>query len=184
MWKFQKEEEKPRPSAAPAKPAVPPQPVATPAPLRTAEPVRVAEPVRTAQASSIAHIGKSVFIKGQLTGSEDLYLDGEVEGSIELPGSVLTIGPNGRIRANVTAKEIIVRGKVNGNLFGVEKVELRNTAVLVGDIATKRIVMEEGAFFKGGIDIQRAEAKPETRAASSAGTNAQPSAPQAPVIQK
>ena len=105
--------------------------------------------------TDIAHIGKSVLIKGELSGSEDLYLDGEVEGSIELRDHSLTIGPNGHIRANINAKEIIVQGKVEGNITGTERVELRKSAVQVGDIATQRIVIEDGAYFKGGIDIRK-----------------------------
>ena len=105
--------------------------------------------------TDIAHIGKSVVIKGELSGSEDLYLDGEVEGSIELRDHSLTIGPNGHIRANINAKEIIVQGKVEGNIIGTDRVELRKSAVQVGDIATQRIVIEDGAYFKGGIDIRK-----------------------------
>ena len=105
--------------------------------------------------SDIAHIGRSVLIKGELSGSEDLYLDGEVEGNIELRDHNLTVGPNGRIRANVSAKGIIVHGKVDGNLTGSERVELKKSAVLVGDIATQRIVIEDGAYFKGGVDLQK-----------------------------
>jgi cytoskeletal protein CcmA (bactofilin family) len=113
-----------------------------------------------------AHIGKSVLIKGELSGSENLFVDGEVEGRIELPGSNLVIGPNGRIKANIQAREVVVNGKVDGNITASERVELRKTASLSGDIVTARIIVEEGAFFKGSIDIQResasraAEAKP------------------------
>jgi cytoskeletal protein CcmA (bactofilin family) len=105
--------------------------------------------------TDIAHIGKSVVIKGELSGSEDLYLDGEVEGSIELRDHSLTVGPNGHIRANINAKEVIVQGKVEGNITGTDRVELRKSAVQVGDIATQRIVIEDGAYFKGGIDIRK-----------------------------
>jgi cytoskeletal protein CcmA (bactofilin family) len=118
--------------------------------------------------ADVAHIGKSVIIKGELSGSEDLYLDGEVEGSIELRGHSLVIGPNGRIRANVHAKDIVVHGKVDGNLRATEKVELKKSALLNGDIFTQRIVIEDGAFFKGAIDIQKAaaESKPEVKPAT------------------
>lgn len=112
--------------------------------------------------SDVAHIGRSVIIKGELSGSEDLYLDGEVEGSIELRDHNLTLGPNGRIRANVNAKEIIIHGKVDGNLTASERVELKKSAVVAGDIATQRIVIEDGAYFKGGIDIQK-DATPARR---------------------
>jgi len=118
--------------------------------------------------SDVAHIGKSVVVKGELSGSEDLYLDGEVEGSIELRSHSLTIGPNGRVRANVSAKEVVIHGKVEGNIRGTERVELRKTAVLNGDIGTQRIVIEDGAFFKGSIDIQKPEAKQEPAKVSAA----------------
>jgi cytoskeletal protein CcmA (bactofilin family) len=111
--------------------------------------------------SDVAHIGKSVVVKGELSGSEDLYLDGEVEGSIELRSHSLTIGPNGKVRANVSAKEVVVHGRVEGNIRASERVELRKSAVLNGDIGTQRIVIEDGAFFKGSIDIQKAETKAE-----------------------
>lgn len=123
--------------------------------------------------SDVAHIGRSVIIKGQLSGSEDLYLDGEVEGDIELRDHNLTVGPNGRIRANVNAKEIIVHGKVDGNLSGSLRVELKKSAVLVGDIATQRIVIEDGAYLKGGIDIQKDATPPRRDQAAGA---AQPGA--------
>jgi cytoskeletal protein CcmA (bactofilin family) len=120
---------------------------------------RSAEAFRTSQ--DVAHIGKSVLIRGELSGSEDLYLDGEVEGSIDLQDHSLTIGPHGRVRANVMAKDIVVHGKVDGNVHGAEKVELKRSAVLVGDISTQRIIIEDGAYFKGAIDIKK-EAKAAT----------------------
>jgi cytoskeletal protein CcmA (bactofilin family) len=122
----------------------------------------------------VAHIGRSVIIKGELSGSEDLYVDGEVEGNIELRDHNLTVGPNGRIRANVNAKEIIVHGKVDGNLTGSDRVELKKSAVLVGDIVTRRIVIEDGAYFKGGIDLQKETAsarRDQGTAASETGTS-------------
>ncbi|HEU5453296.1 MAG TPA: polymer-forming cytoskeletal protein [Terriglobales bacterium] len=109
--------------------------------------------------SEVAHIGKSVLIKGELSGSEDLYFDGEIEGSIDLGSHSLTIGPNGRIRANVRAKDVVVNGKVDGDVSGSERVELRRSALMVGNIVTRRVVIEEGAFFKGQLDIQREAAK-------------------------
>lgn len=105
--------------------------------------------------TDMAHIGKSVIIKGELSGSEDLYLDGEVEGSIELNAHNLVIGPNGRVHANVRARDVVIHGKVDGNVYGVERVELKKSGVLSGDIFTQRIVIEDGAFFKGGIDIKK-----------------------------
>lgn len=100
-----------------------------------------------------AHIGKSVVIKGELSGSEDLYLDGQVEGSIFLKGNNLTVGPNGQVKANVDAKGVIVQGKLEGNLTATDRVELRKSAIVTGDIATQRIAIEEGAYLKGKVDV-------------------------------
>ena len=108
-------------------------------------------------ASEVATIGKSVVVKGELSGSEDLIVDGEVEGSITLRGQSLTVGPNGRVRANIEARNVIVHGRVDGNIHATERVDLRKSATLSGDIATARISIEDGAFFKGGIDIQKSE---------------------------
>ena len=116
--------------------------------------------------SDVAHIGKSVIIKGQLSGSEDLYLDGEVEGTVELAGNSLSVGPNGRIRANITAREVVIMGKVDGNIKATDRLELRKTGVLNGDVTTSRIVIEDGAFFKGTVEIQPAEGKQGTKAAA------------------
>jgi cytoskeletal protein CcmA (bactofilin family) len=107
--------------------------------------------------TDVAHIGKSVIVKGELSGSEDLYLDGEVEGNIDLRNHSLVIGPNGRVRANVYAKDVVIHGKVDGSVMGVNKVELKKSALLNGDIMTQRIVIEDGAFFKGSIDISKGE---------------------------
>jgi cytoskeletal protein CcmA (bactofilin family) len=102
----------------------------------------------------LAQIGKSVVIKGELTGSEDLYVDGQVEGSISLKGNSLTVGPHGQVKASVEAKGVIVQGKLEGNVTASERVELRKSAVVTSDITTQRISIEEGAYLKGKIDIQ------------------------------
>jgi cytoskeletal protein CcmA (bactofilin family) len=102
----------------------------------------------------VGHIGKSVVLRGELTGSEDLYLDGEVEGNINLRDHKLVIGPNGKIKATITARDVVVHGKVDGNLNASERVELKRCCSLTGDVATQRIVIEDGAFFKGAIDIK------------------------------
>ncbi len=117
--------------------------------------------------ADVAHIGKSVIIKGELSGSEDLYLDGEVEGNIDLHNHNLVVGPNGRVRANVFAKDVVIHGKVDGNVTGADKVELKKSALLNGDINTQRIVIEDGAFFKGSIDIRKVEKnEPKAHAAA------------------
>ena len=113
--------------------------------------------------TEVAHIGKSVVVKGELSGSEDLYLDGEVEGSIELREHHLTIGPHGKVRASVNARDVVVHGQVNGNVHGSERVELKKSAVLTGDIVTQRIVIEDGAVFKGSLETQHEAARPEPR---------------------
>lgn len=153
MWKPRKEDE-PAVSSRPDTPAVSAQ-------HKEVQPVDANKPVDNYRAE-VAHIGKSVVVKGELSGSEDLYLDGEVEGSIDLKEHSLIVGPNGRIRANIHARDVVVHGKVDGNLRAVERVELKKTAVLVGDVATQRIIIEDGAFFKGSIDIQK-EQKQEPR---------------------
>ena len=104
--------------------------------------------------ADLAQIGKSVVIKGELSGSEDLYVDGQVEGSIALKGNSLTVGPHGQVKASVEAKGVIVQGKLEGNVQASDRVELRKTAVVTGDIATQRIAIEEGAYLKGKVDIQ------------------------------
>ena len=107
-----------------------------------------------------AHIGKSVVIKGELSGSEDLYIDGTVEGTIQLHGNNLVIGPNGLVHADVNTKVVVIQGKLEGNIRASERVELRKSAVIVGDIVTQRIAMEDGAYVKGKIEIQREATKP------------------------
>lgn len=102
----------------------------------------------------LAQIGKSVVIKGELSGSEDLYVDGQVEGSIALKTNSLTVGPNGQVKASVEARGVIVQGKLEGNVQATERVELRKSAIVTGDITTQRISIEEGAYLKGKVDIQ------------------------------
>ncbi len=115
--------------------------------------------------TEFALIGKSVIIKGELSGSEDLYIDGRVDGSIELQGNNLTVGPNGEVRANVNAKGVVVQGKLEGNIKATGRTELRKTAVAVGDIATQFLAIEDGAYFKGRVDIQRDGTKAEAKTA-------------------
>lgn len=106
------------------------------------------------RSGDVGHIGKSVVIRGELTGSEDLYLDGEIEGTINLRDHKMVIGPNGRIKAAITAREIVVHGKVEGNIGGSDRVELKRASTVHGDISTHRIVIEDGALFKGAVDIR------------------------------
>jgi cytoskeletal protein CcmA (bactofilin family) len=100
-----------------------------------------------------AHIGKSVSIKGEVSGSEDIYIDGQVEGSVQLGEGNLTVGPNGRVHANVMARNVAIGGSLDGNIQASERTELRKTAVVNGNVQTCRIAIEEGAFFKGKLEI-------------------------------
>ena len=145
--------------ATPGRPAEPERPstsTATTAPLMsTSEPAAVPRPVATTT-SDQATIGKSLVIKGEVTGSESLYIDGRVEGSINLSGNRVTIGRNGVVAANINAREIVVLGKVRGNLTASDRVDIRSDGSLTGDVVAARISIEDGAFFKGGIDIRKA----------------------------
>ena len=103
----------------------------------------------------MTRIGKSVAIKGEVSCGEDLYIDGQVEGTIDPKGNRLTIGPNGRVKANVTARVVVVQGKLEGNIQASDRVDLRQSAIVMGDIATHRISIDEGAYFKGSLNIQK-----------------------------
>jgi cytoskeletal protein CcmA (bactofilin family) len=158
-----------QPSASPAVAATP-----TPS-LTTAskEPPKTSYPA--ADRADVGHIGKSVVIRGELTGNEDLYLDGEIEGNINLRDHKLVIGPNGKIKASITARDIVLHGRVEGNVSATERVELKKACTLVGDVSTQRIVIEDGAYFKGSIDIKdnkdsRSEARKPIAMAASAGS--------------
>jgi len=114
------------------------------------------KPLSSAAAvSDQATIGKSLVIKGEVTGSESLYIDGRVEGSIHLPGNRVTVGRNGVVAANITARETVILGKVRGNVIATDRVDIRNEGSLTGDVIAQRISIEDGAFFKGGIDIRK-----------------------------
>jgi cytoskeletal protein CcmA (bactofilin family) len=102
-----------------------------------------------------ATIGKSLIIKGELSGSESLFIDGKVEGTINLPGNRVTVGRNGQVAANILAREIVVLGKVRGNCQASDRVDIRSEGSLTGDVIAARISIEDGAFFKGGIDIRK-----------------------------
>jgi cytoskeletal protein CcmA (bactofilin family) len=103
----------------------------------------------------IVNIGKSVVFKGELNGSEDLTIEGHVEGTIQLRDHVLTIGPNGRIKAQVFAKSVIVLGEVTGNVTASDKVDIRDNGSVDGDIVAPRVAIAEGAHFRGSVDMQR-----------------------------
>ena len=149
----------------------------------TPEPVRPAaapafdanRPAGAAAAGAIpngeqATIGKSLVIKGEVSGSESLYIDGKIEGAINLPGNRVTVGRNGQVAANIMAREVVVLGKVRGNVHASDRVDIRSEGSLTGDVVAARISIEDGAFFKGGIDIRKPGAEGKAGAAGAAAT--------------
>ncbi len=158
MWNKKEEPPAPRPASAP--------PVqAAPAPEIRKEPVPVSStPYRVPESDqrNTATIGKAVKIVGQIFTKEDLYVDGDVEGTIESQDNKVTIGPNGRVQAGIKAREVVILGQVKGNVEAADKVDIRKDARLEGDIVSARISIEDGALFKGSIDIRKAESRPGT----------------------
>jgi len=139
---------------------------------------------RPSMEKDIVNIGKSVVIKGELNGSEDLTIEGHVEGTIQLREHVLTIGPNGKIKAQVFAKAVIVLGEVTGNVTASDKVDIRDNGSVDGDIISPRVAIAEGAHFRGSVDMQRKSGVPAQPApAVQAAQSAKPAAPQ-PTVEK
>jgi cytoskeletal protein CcmA (bactofilin family) len=114
-----------------------------------------------------ANIGRSVVIKGEISGNESLLIDGRVEGTISFPDSRVTIGRSGNVAANITAKELVIMGKVQGNVDCADRLDIRNEGVLAGDVVTHRISIEEGAIVKGGIEVRNPEKKDQKNQAQS-----------------
>jgi cytoskeletal protein CcmA (bactofilin family) len=158
-----------QPTAAPQ----PPAPTAAGGPAPRPEAGYVME-------KDIVNIGKSVVIKGELNGSEDLTIEGHVEGTIQLRDHVLTIGPNGKIKAQVFAKSVIVLGEVTGNVTASEKVDIRDNGSVDGDIISPRVAIAEGAHFRGSVDMQRKAGAAQTPGAKPAAPTAQTSTTSAP----
>jgi cytoskeletal protein CcmA (bactofilin family) len=158
------------------KPNQPGSTPSTPEPARPASPVSSGasfEATRTAGAAVTpagdqATIGKSLVVKGEVSGSESLYIDGKVEGAINLPGNRVTVGRNGQVAANISAREVVVLGKVRGNIQASDRVDIRSEGSLTGDVVAARISIEDGAFFKGGIDITKPGAPGKDGAAAPA----------------
>src|ERR1700678_3116495 len=159
MWKpNQPRRRNPPESSNPPAPE-PQRPAITPTPGFEAAAAAATRPGATSAAvpanSEQATIGKSLVVKGEVSGSESLYIDGKVEGAINLPGNRVTIGRNGQVAANISAREIVVLGKVRGNCQASDRVDIRSEGSLTGDATAARISIEDGAFFKGGIDIRK-----------------------------
>ena len=153
MWKpTQQGQSTPTPTPEPARPV----PVQQQPSHETARPTSSASTSVGEQAS----ISKGLSIKGEITGTESLFIDGKVEGSINIPGNRVTVGKNGVVSASISAREIVVLGKLKGNVTATDRVDIRAEGALTGDVAAARISIEDGAFFKGGIDIRKPDAKP------------------------
>jgi len=144
---------------------MPPEP-ARPAPASPAVEAPSRPAPATAGTADQATISKGLSIKGEITGTESLYIDGKVEGSVSLAGNRVTVGRNGQVAANVTAREVVILGKIRGNVTASDRVDIRAEGALSGDVTAARISIEDGAYFKGGIDIRKAEVAKPVAAAS------------------
>jgi len=163
----------------------PTRPTPNPEPQAPAHAAPSVEPTNRvgAPAGDQAVISKGLFVKGEISGSESLYIDGKVEGAISLPGNRVTVGRNGQVGANVTAREVVVMGKVRGNVSASDRVDIRAEGALSGDVSAARISIEDGAFFKGGIDIRKPDAKsPQLHTAPVPASVANATAPEAPKV--
>ena len=156
MWNKRREEEPPRPFIPPSPAPVAPNPIeakkeVTPV---SSTPIGRFEPENRVSAATV---GKAVKIVGQIYSKEDLYVDGEIEGTVEALEHKLTIGPHGTVHAGIKAREVVALGNITGNVEASDKIEIHKEAKLVGDIRTSRIIIEDGAYFKGSIDIVKPE---------------------------
>ena len=120
-------------------------------------------------AKATACISQGIKIKGEITGSEDLFIDGPVEGKLNLGNSSVTVGPNGTVKADIAAREVVVRGKVEGKIAGKERVQLWNTGQVSGEISTQRLAIEDGAILRGKVETGRPVDTSEDRNAVGAG---------------
>lgn len=154
MWKPTNQ-----PDTAPT-PSSEPQRAYTPPTTEPPVPSRIGAVIPQEQAT----LGKSLVIKGEVTGSESLYIDGRVEGTINLKGNRVTVGRNGVVAANIFAREIVILGNVRGNMTASDRFDIRSEGSLTGDITAQRISVEEGAYFKGGIDIRKPDQKTDVEA--------------------
>ena len=165
MWNKRREDERPKPSSTPPAPvpsAVPaPPPPVSPKPVEPKkETTNVSMPAgryEPEKSGGSATIGKAVKINGQIHSKEDLFVDGDVEGTVECPDHRLTIGPNGTVHATIKAREVVALGTIQGNVEAADRIEIKKEAKLVGDIRTALIIIEDGAYFKGSIDIVKSE---------------------------
>jgi cytoskeletal protein CcmA (bactofilin family) len=184
MWNKRREDEIPKPYNPPS-PGGASAPV-TPNPVETKKEATLVSSIPVGRLDSepsrggSATIGKAVKIVGQIFSKEDLFVDGDLEGTVEAMEHKLTIGPNGTVHASVRAREVVALGTIQGNVEAADKIEIRKDAKLVGDIKTARIVIEDGAYFKGSIDIVKPE--PVKAAPKPQPSTPAPAANQAPAV--
>ena len=171
------------PTPEPARPSfTPAAPVPEASTPVAARPVVASSSAAAQSPNDQATIGKSLVVKGEVTGSESLYIDGKVEGAINLPGNRVTVGRNGQVAANISAREVVVLGKVKGNINASDRVDIRSEGALTGDVIAQRISIEDGAFFKGGIDIRKpGQDKPSEGKATTSVANSVPETSRTPV---
>jgi len=179
MWKPTNQPQTPARPAEPERPT--PSTPSTPTMTSMGSEAPAPRPVATTTADQ-ATIGKSLVIKGEVTGSESLYIDGRVEGSINLSGNRVTVGRNGVVSANINAREIVVLGKVRGNLTASDRVDIRSDGSLTGDVIAARISIEDGAFFKGGIDIRKGGQPAQAQQQKANGEDKSPTPPEPAVV--
>ncbi len=148
MWTKQPQNEVPSYSPSPVPPASPASPATSSSASYAARP-------NAPTARNVACLGETIEIKGKISGEEDLQVDGKVEGPISLQGQRLTVGRTGQLNSEVAAREVVVYGKVHGNLRASDRVEIKKDGSVTGDVITARISIEDGAFFKGRIEIER-----------------------------
>jgi cytoskeletal protein CcmA (bactofilin family) len=174
MWK----NEERKPQGIPERPGTPSTHVNQPGfgnapsnPAYTPQPAPLPSRPTPAAPRGNASIGQGIRIKGEVTGSEDLYMDGVVDGKLNLTNGSLTIGPNGTVKADVNAREVIVHGRIDGKVTGREKVHLMSTCHVTGEVQTERLAIEEGALFRGKVEAGRLASKTEAKSAGVAGSN-------------
>jgi cytoskeletal protein CcmA (bactofilin family) len=162
MWK--KEDGKPQ--SSPEISTSPVAPPSTPNPVVNSAPIRETPAAVPVSSKAAACISQGIKIKGEVTGSEDLFVDGQVDGKLSLTNGSLTIGPNGHVKADVTAREVIVRGKVEGKVSGRDKVQLWSTGQVTGEVQTDRLAIEDGAMLRGKVEAGKQPGKSEAQAAA------------------
>jgi cytoskeletal protein CcmA (bactofilin family) len=137
-------------------------------------PPRENSPALSGSPRAVACISQGIRIKGEVHGSEDLFIDGHVEGKLEIGNASLTVGPNGSVKADINAREVIVRGRIEGRVIGREKVQLWSTGHVTGEVQTERLAIEEGGTLRGKVEAGKIEAKPAEARAVSAGAGSKP----------